>query len=52
MSIGGALSQAGRLTDKVSENLNFARSMGIVSALLIMVLGSYTMFHSGKNIWF
>ncbi|MCI5160483.1 MAG: hypothetical protein D3917_00360 [Candidatus Electrothrix sp. AX5] len=52
MSIGVALSQAGRLTDKISENLNFARSMGIVSALLIMVLGSYTMFHSVKNIWF
>ncbi|MCI5166990.1 MAG: hypothetical protein D3903_13070 [Candidatus Electrothrix sp. GM3_4] len=52
MSIGVALSQAGRLTDKISENLNFARSMGIVSALLVMVLGSYTMFHSVKNIWF
>lgn len=52
MSIGVALSQAGRLTDKISENLHFARSMGIVSALLIMVLGSYTMFHSVKNIWF
>jgi len=52
MSIGVALSQAGRLTDKISENLNFARSMGIVSALLIMVLGSCTMFHSVKNIWF
>lgn len=52
MSIGVALSQTGRLTKKISENLEFGRRMGIVSAVLIVFLGSYTMFHSVKNIWF
>lgn len=52
MSIGVLLSQAGRLTDKVSDNLHFARNIGIISALLIITLGSYTMFQSVKNIWF
>ncbi|WPD23376.1 MAG: sulfite exporter TauE/SafE family protein [Candidatus Electrothrix scaldis] len=52
MSIGVILSQAGRLTGKISENLDFARRMGLVSALLIIGIGSYTMFHSVKSIWF
>lgn len=52
MSIGVLLSQAGRLTDKIGENLHLARNMGIISALVIIILGSYTMFHSVKNIWF
>ncbi|MCI5133926.1 MAG: hypothetical protein D3920_02410 [Candidatus Electrothrix sp. AW2] len=52
MSIGVLLSQAGRLTNKVSDNLHFARNIGIISALLIITLGSYTMFQSVKNIWF
>ena len=52
MTIGVVLSQAGRLTGKISENLDFARRMGIVSALLIIGIGSYTMLHSIRNIWF
>lgn len=52
MSIGVALSQTGRFTRKISENLEFGRRMGVVSAVLIVFLGSYTMFHSVRNIWF
>lgn len=52
MSIGVALSQTGRLTNKISENLDFGRRMGIVSATIIVSLGSYTMFNSVKSIWF
>ncbi|WP_446007965.1 HoxN/HupN/NixA family nickel/cobalt transporter [Candidatus Electrothrix sp.] len=52
MSIGVILSQAGRLTNKIGENLDFARRMGVVSALLIIGIGSYTMLHSVRNIWF
>ncbi len=52
MGIGVALSQTGRFTKKISENLEFGRRMGIVSAVLIVFLGSYTMFHSVRNIWF
>jgi nickel/cobalt exporter len=52
MSIGVLLSQAGRLTEKINDNLDFAHRMGMVSALLIIGIGSYTMFHSVRNIWF
>jgi len=52
MSIGVALSQTGRLTAKIGENLELGRKLGIVSAVLIVFLGSYTMFHSVRNIWF
>lgn len=52
MSIGAALSQTGRLTEKVSENMELGRKMGMISAALIVFIGSYTMFHSVKNIWF
>ncbi|MCI5222261.1 MAG: high frequency lysogenization protein HflD [Candidatus Electrothrix sp. AR4] len=51
MSIGAALSQTGRLTEKVSENLELSRKLGIVSGVLIVLIGSYTMFHSVKGIW-
>jgi len=52
ISIGVILSQSRHLTGKLSENLDFARKMGVISAALIILLGSYTMFHSVKNIWF
>jgi nickel/cobalt exporter len=52
ITIGVLLSQSRRLTGKISENLDFARKMGIASAVLIIALGSYTMFHSIKNIYF
>lgn len=46
MTIGVVLSQAGRLTKKVSDNLPMARKLGILSALIITVLGCVTLFHS------
>jgi len=52
ITIGVLLSQSRHLTGKINDNMNFARKMGLVSAGLIIVLGSYTMFHSIKNIWF
>ncbi len=50
MSIGVILSQAGRLTEKISDNIELSHKLGIVSALVIVFIGSYTMFHSVKNI--
>ncbi len=52
ITIGVLLSQSRRWTGKISENMDFARKMGLASAVLIMLLGAYTMFHSVKNIWF
>jgi hypothetical protein len=52
ITIGVLLFQSRRLTGKISENLDFARKMGIASAVLIIALGSYTMFHSIRNIYF
>lgn len=46
------LSQSRRLTDRISEHFDFARMMGIASAVLIIALGSYTMFHSIRSIYF
>lgn len=46
MTIGVVLSHAGRLTEHLGANQEFGRRMGIVSALLITVLGAYTLFHS------
>ena len=46
MTIGVVLSQAGRLTKKVSDNLPLARKLGILSALIITGLGCVTLFHS------
>lgn len=50
ITIGVLLSQSRRLTGKISENMDFARKMGIASAGLIIVLGAYTMFISVRNI--
>jgi nickel/cobalt transporter (NicO) family protein len=52
ITIGVLLSQSRHLTGKISENMNLARNLGIASAVLIIMLGVYTMFHSVKNIWF
>lgn len=52
MSIGVVLSQAGRLTAKISENQDLSRRMGIASSFIIVFIGSYTLFTSVKNIWF
>lgn len=50
ITIGVLLSQSRRLIGKISENMDFARKMGIASAGLIIVLGVYTMFISVRNI--
>ncbi|WP_417914599.1 sulfite exporter TauE/SafE family protein [Candidatus Electronema sp. JM] len=52
ITIGVLLSQSRHLTNKINENLDFSRKMGIASAVLIVLLGAYTMFNSVKNIWF
>lgn len=46
MTIGVVLSQAGHLTRKVSDNLPLARKLGVLSAVIITVLGCVTLFHS------
>lgn len=51
MSIGVLLSQAGRLTDKIGENLELGRKLGIASAVIITVLGVATFIHSLYNIF-
>ncbi|MBU0675949.1 MAG: sulfite exporter TauE/SafE family protein [Proteobacteria bacterium] len=51
MTIGVVLSQAGRLTQKIGENLALARKLGIASALLITFLGIYTLYHSLLDIF-
>ncbi|WP_420208753.1 sulfite exporter TauE/SafE family protein [Candidatus Electronema sp. JC] len=50
ISIGVLLSQSRHLTGKISENMDFARKMGIASAALIIIVGAYTMFISVRNI--
>jgi nickel/cobalt exporter len=52
ITIGALLSQSRHLTGKISENMNLARNLGIASAVLIIMLGAYTLLHSVKNIWF
>ncbi|MBA3015613.1 MAG: sulfite exporter TauE/SafE family protein [Proteobacteria bacterium] len=46
MTIGVVLSHAGRLTEQIAANQEFGRRMGIVSAVVITVLGAYTLYHS------
>ena len=46
MSIGMLLSQAGRLTEKISDNLELGRRLGLASAGIITVLGVATFIHS------
>ena len=46
MSIGVALSHAGRFTEKIGSNQEFSRRMGLASALIIVGIGSYTLYHS------
>ncbi|WP_417910784.1 sulfite exporter TauE/SafE family protein [Candidatus Electronema sp. PJ] len=52
ITIGVLLSQSRHLVGKISDNLELARKMGIASAVLIIVLGCYALFHSVKDIWF
>ena len=46
MTIGVVLSQAGRFIESLGSNQEFSRRMGILSALIIIVLGSVTLYHS------
>ena len=46
MTIGLVLSQASRFTEKIGANQEFSRRMGILSALIIITLGGYTLFTS------
>lgn len=50
MTIGVILSHAGRLTNKINENLSLARKLGILSALIITVLGFVTLYHSIRGL--
>jgi nickel/cobalt exporter len=50
MGIGLLLSQSTHLTNRISQNLDIARKIGIASAALILVIGCYTMFHSIRGI--
>lgn len=50
MTIGVLLSQAGRLTEKISDNLELGRRLGIASAVIISGLGIVTFIHSLSNI--
>jgi nickel/cobalt exporter len=51
MTLGIVLSQAGRITEKFSDNLKLARRLGIASAVIIISLGFYTLFNSLKDIF-
>ncbi|MEW6221230.1 MAG: sulfite exporter TauE/SafE family protein [Thermodesulfobacteriota bacterium] len=50
MTVGVVLSQAGRLTEMVGENLGLAQKIGLVSALVITGLGLYTLYHSLQSL--
>jgi len=50
MAIGVTLSQAGRLASRIGENLELGRRIGLVSAVLITLLGCYTLLHSLRTI--
>jgi len=46
MTIGVVLSHAGRLTEHIGANQEFGRRMGVVSAVVITILGAVTLYHS------
>ncbi len=50
MTIGLVLSQAGRFTERIGANQEFSRRMGILSALIIITLGGYTLFTSFQGL--
>lgn len=50
MAIGVFLSQARTLTERFSANQEFSRRMGLLSAIIITVLGAYTLVHSARAI--
>lgn len=52
MSVGVVLAYTGKFTKKISANPEFSRRMGIISATIITILGTVTLFHSVKTLWF
>jgi hypothetical protein len=52
MSIGVILSHAGRLAEMFDTSPELSRRMGIVSAVVITILGVLTLLHSIKTLWF
>jgi len=50
MTIGFVLSQAGRFVENLGSNEEFSRRMGILSALIITVLGFVTLYHSVSSL--
>ena len=52
MTIGVILSHAGKLTERFDANPDFSRRMGIVSAVIITILGALTLVHSIRTLWF
>jgi len=52
MSVGVVLAYTGKFTTKISSRPEFGRRLGIVSAMIITILGSATLFHSVKTLWF
>ena len=51
-TIGIALAQAGRLTEKYGDHPELVRRLGIFSAVIIISLGIFTLFNSLKSIFF
>jgi nickel/cobalt exporter len=52
MAIGVILSQAGKLTDKIDSSPEFSLKIGIVSAVIVTVLGFATLAHSVTTLFF
>lgn len=50
MTIGLVLSQASKLTEKIGGNQEFSRRMGILSAVIIITLGCYTLYNSVQGL--
>jgi len=50
MSIGAVLAKARTWTDRFATNQEFSRRMGILSAVIITILGLYTLIHSLASI--
>lgn len=52
MAIGAVMAHAGKFTAKLDASPEFSRRMGILSAIIITTLGSFTLYHSIKTLWF
>ncbi len=50
MAIGITLSRAGKLTEKISDNQNLVWGMGMLSSVIIIILGGYILIHSLQGI--